>query len=195
VRSLHVGAQVGISRCEFPPPTRWNYHGRMRFFSYVGRGLLLALVVVLIPTGAWATEMTRSGEVRLAALAHIQLITPVPAGLLATGACAKVPPGRRSTMRSGTSTRRSARDRNWPLRAATRADSEIFIAGLLFHPRNRSLSSVVGPCFGQPLSDLVDTRDVARMSGQKFGWLVAADFGHPFPKSDCGCRIIAGFRH
>jgi hypothetical protein len=41
----------------------------MRFFSYVGRGLLLALVVVLIPTGAWASDMTRSGEVRLAALA------------------------------------------------------------------------------------------------------------------------------
>jgi hypothetical protein len=41
----------------------------MGFFSYVGQGLLLALVVVLIPTGAWATEMTRSGEVRLAALA------------------------------------------------------------------------------------------------------------------------------
>jgi len=68
VRSLHVGAQVGISRCEFPQLTPWN-HGRMRFFGHVGRGLLLALVVVLIPTGAWASEMTRSGEVCLAALA------------------------------------------------------------------------------------------------------------------------------
>ena len=68
MRSLHIGTQVGISRCEFPQPTRWNYNGRIGFLVTQDEDFC-SLVVVLIPTGAWASEMTRSGEVRLAALA------------------------------------------------------------------------------------------------------------------------------